>query len=225
MIERQDDEKRLELTMKKTAIKAISVTALALLLLAPLSAYDAMSVVTYNISFPFDHTKDFSLDSESFRGAAYEFRSFIQPNVSVGLYGAWHVFNGTTTKTIVIEDDEFSGAITGKQFRYINAFPAMANMHYYLGSQGGIQAFLGLNAGMMIIEERVELGVVAAEKTRVHIGLAPEFGFKIPMGYNSGILASVKYHYAFKATGLSGEPKSQTYLSLNVGFTFDHGLF
>jgi hypothetical protein len=77
----------------------------------------------------------------------------------------------------------------------------------------------------MIIEERVELGVVAAKHTRWHIALAPELGFKIPLGYNLSGLASVKYHYAFPAKRITGEEYPHSYLSVNIGFSWDHNFY
>jgi len=205
--------------------KAITIIGLALVLFSPLKAADAMTILTWNISFPFDQTKEFSLDSESFRGIGFEYRMFVQPNFSVGVYAGWHVFNGDTTKTIHVEtegDEALIADITGKQFRYINSFPIMLNLNYYIGNPNGTQAYLGLGAGTMIIEERVELGVVAAEQTRWHIAIAPEIGFKIPFDYNFSGLASVKYHYAFPAKRITGEKYSHSYISVNIGLAWDH---
>ena len=217
--------------MKKTTLlltKAISIIVLVLVLFAPLKAADAMTILTWNISFPFEQTKEFSQDSESFLGATLEYRMFAHPNVSIGVYGGWHVFNGKTTRTIHVEsegDEALNADITGTQFRYINSFPIMLNLNVYIGNPGGTQAYLGLGAGTMIIEEKVELGVVAAKQTRWHLALAPEVGFKVPLGYNYSGLASVKYHYAFPAKGLTGEKYAHSYVSINIGFAWDHHFF
>lgn len=231
MIEKPDDKRKSEFVMKKTTkilTKAISIIVLAFVLFAPLKAADAITILAWNISFPFEESKEFSQDSESFLGVALEYRAFFHPNISIGAYAGWQVFNGETTRTIHVEtegDNAYKADITGKQFRYINSFPIMLNLHYYIGSSRGAQAYVGVGAGTMIIEERVELGVVAAKHTRWHIALAPEFGFKIPLGYNSSGLASVKYHYAFPAKGITGEKYPHSYFSVNIGFSWDHNFF
>jgi outer membrane protein W len=208
--------------MKKTTMiltKTISIIVLALILFAPLKAADAISILTWNISFPFDETKEFSQDSESFLGAAFEYRMFVQQNISIGAYFGWQVFNGDTTRTIHVDtegENAYKADITGKQFRYINSFPLMLTLNFYLGNPNGAQAYIGVGAGTMIIEEKVELGVVAAKHTRWHIAVAPEFGFKFPLGYNLHGLASVKYHYAFPVKRITGEEYPHSYLSLDL---------
>lgn len=205
--------------------KAMLTAGLMLVLFVPLKAVDAITILTWNISFPFDNSKEFAQDSESFQGAALEYKMFLHPNFSIGAYAGWHVFNGNTTRTIHVETEGEEGLtadITGKQFRYINSFPLMLTANFFIGDPYGAQGYIGLGAGTMIIEERVELGVVAAEQTRWHIAIAPEIGFKIPLGYNFHGLASVKYHYAFPAKRITGEKYSHSYISVNIGFAWDH---
>jgi hypothetical protein len=231
MSEKPDKNRNLEYAMKKSTkiwAKAITIIGLALVLFVPLKAADALTILTWNISFPFEQTKELSQDSESFRGAGFEYRMFVHPNFSIGAYAGWHVFNGETTRTIHVEtegDEALIADITGTQYRYINSFPIMLNLNYYIGNPDGFQAYLGLGAGTMIIEERVELGVVAAEQTRWHLALAPELGFKIPFGYNFSGLASVKYHHAFPAKGITGEKYAHSYVSVNIGFAWDHNFY
>ncbi|UCE41397.1 MAG: hypothetical protein JSV17_18530 [Candidatus Aminicenantes bacterium] len=217
--------------MKKTSMiltKTISIIVLAFVLSTPLKATDAITILTWNISVPFENSKEFSQDTKSFLGATLEYRMFAHTNVSLGAYVGWHVFNGETTRTIHVDTKGGEGLkadISGKQFRYINSFPLMLNLNFYIGNPNGAQAYLGLGAGTMIIEERVELGIVAAKHWRWHIALAPEIGFKIPLGYNFHGLASVKYHHAFPAKRITGEKLSHSYISLNIGFVWDHHFY
>jgi hypothetical protein len=217
--------------MKKTTmilIKSISLIVLVLVLFAPLKAVDAITILTWNISFPLENSKEFSQDSESFLGAALEYRMFAHPNISLGVYAGWHVLNGETTRTIHIDTEGGEGLkadITGKQFRYINSFPIMINLNFYIGNPYRTQAYIGLGAGTMIIEERAELGVVTAKHMRWHIALAPEIGFKIPFGYNFHGLASVKYHHAFPAKRITGDNYSHSYITINIGFAWDHHFY
>ncbi len=204
----------------------VAVAALALILMTPASAQEGLSILSWNISFPSGNTKDFSQDNESFRGVAFQYRYFPQPSLSFGLYAGWQVFNGETSETIEVDREEFKGAVTGKQWRYINTFPIMANVHFYAGRSGGTQFFLGLNGGGIIIEERLDINIWAIKSSKWHWGLAPEIGVNLPLGYNAGLAVSAIYHYAFSAgEKLVGESSKHQFLAINIGVSFNHSFF
>jgi hypothetical protein len=193
--------------------------------LTPASAQEGLSILSWNISIPSGNTKDFSMDNESFRGVTFQYRYFPQPSLSFGLYAGWHVFNGETLDTIEVDQEEFKGAVTGKQWRYINSIPIMANVHFYTGRSGRTQLFLGLNAGGMIIEERLDINIWAVTSKKWHWGVAPEIGVNLPLGYNTGLAISAVYNYAFSAgEKLVGESSKHQYLSINIGVSWGHGL-
>jgi hypothetical protein len=219
----------MENTMKRTIkmlTKMAVVAALALVLLTPANAQEGLSILSWSISLPSGNTKDFSLDNESFRGITFTYRYFPQPNMSFGLYGGWHVFNGETLETVEVDHEEFQGAVTGKQWRYINSFPIMANVHFYSGSPGRTQLFLGVNAGGMVIEERLDINIWAIESSKWHWAVAPEVGVNLPLGYNAGLAISAVYHYAFSAgEKLVGESSKHQYISINIGVSWGHSFF
>jgi len=218
----------MELTMKRTytrVIKLMAVAALAIIVSMPSMANESMTFLTWNISFPNGNTKDFTKDSSSLRGVAVEFRYFVAPNFSIGGYGAWHVFNGTTEEVIAIENEEFKGDVSGKQFRYLNSWPIMVNAHFYTGQSGGTRLFIGAGAGLIGIEERVDMGILAFAGTKWHFGIAPEIGFALPVDYNMSLIVSGKYHYAFSSGDrMSGEAATHSYISLNIGLSFNTDL-
>ena len=130
----------------------------------------------------------------------------------------WHIFHEETDEEIEFNttfvDTEVAGAISGKQFRDINAFPILVNAHYYVGDEGGTRAYAGLNLGTSIISKRIEIGILAVDKTKWHFTVAPEIGALIetPGPY---ILVGAKYYYSAK----TNETKSNSYLSFGVGIT------
>lgn len=211
--------------MKRTYKRFIKLTgfiALALIVSLPSMANESMTFLTWNISIPNGNTKDFSQDSSSLRGVAAEFRYFVAPQFSVGLYGAWQVFNGTSEEMISIDREDFKGDISGMQWRYINAWPVMVNAHFYTGSPGGTRLFIGAGAGLIGIEERVDISVIAFQGTKWHFGIAPEIGFSIPVDYNLSLIVSGKYHYAFSSGDrLSADSATHSYISINIGLSFN----
>jgi len=194
-------------------------------LINPLSAqWQALNVLTYDVSFPFGNTKGFSSTDMSWLGVSYQFRYILKPNLSVGAYMGLEVFHGEPIKTIEInQKDKFQGTISGKQFRYINTFPIMLGVHYYIGKEDGTRAFFGFNAGAMVIEEKIDIGLLALKELKGHFAFAPEAGVMLPLGYNFNLLASVRYNYAFSAgKSLSGDSSGHSYLSLNIGISYLH---
>jgi len=203
-------------------IKIMALIALALVVSLPSMANESMTFLTWNISIPNGNTKDFTKDSSSLRGVAAEFRYFVGPQFSVGLYGAWQVFNGSSDELIAIDREDFKGDVSGTQWRYVNAWPVMVNAHFYTGNPGGTRLFIGAGAGLIGIEERVDISVIAFQGTKWHFGIAPEVGIAYPLDYNMSLIVSGKYHYAFSAGDrLSAESATHSFISINIGLSFN----
>jgi hypothetical protein len=206
-------------------IKGLLLLLLVLVVINPLSAqWQALNVLTYDVSFPFRATKVFTTADMSWLGLSYQFRYVLKPNLSAGVYLGWEVFHGEPTEAIDInKTDKFQGTISGKQSRYINALPIMLGVHYYTGNEDGTRAFFGLNVGAMLIEEKIDIGLLVLKELKGHFAFAPEAGVMFPLGYNFHLLASVRYNYAFGAgKSLSGDTSGYSCLSLNIGISYLH---
>ena len=192
----------------------IKVASLALFLLST-TAVDASAqyqewwgAVSYQGSLPGGETKDFT-DSFSWRGIGLEGRTAVRPNVSVGGFVGWNVFNdsGEATSSIAGAD------ISGFQSRFVNAMPLLATAHLYSGAAGGFRTYLGGGIGTYWIENRAELGLTALTTTNWHFGIAPEIGFIMPKDNFAAGFLSIKYNYAFEAGGIA-----HSYWTFGVGF-------
>lgn len=218
-----------EPNMKKRCRYAGGPLALVLVLgfLSPLRAQmTTLHFLTYDVSFPSGNTKTFTGANMSWLGVSYQFRYLLKPNLTVGAYFGWHIFHGEKDDPIAISNNEFQGTISGTQSRYVNAIPAMLSIHYYTGRSDKTRAFVGLNAGTILIEEKVDVGLLAFKQLKVHLGFAPEAGVMIPLGYNFNLVAGVRYNYAFSAgASLSGGSTSHSYLSLSIGLSYLHVFF
>ncbi len=216
--------------MKKRAvfIQGLSFLILMLVLLQPLSAQKkVLGLLNYDTSVPFGNTKDFSVSQISWLGISGQLRYFLNPKLSAGLYFGLQVFHGDTAKTASIDlKDEFSGAITGNQARYINTIPIMLGVHFYAGKDPGTQAYIGLNAGVFGVLERVDIALFSVDQFVWHFGLAPEIGVILPLGYNFSLTAVVRYNHAFNAgQPLAGQSPAQSYLSMSIGLGYTHYFF
>ena len=100
---------------------------------------------SYSISVPVEKTKDFTADT-SYLGFALEGRKVVNDRLTVGTHLGWLVFDSETNEAATLE----TTTISGKQFRYLNAFPILANAHLYLGQPGKTRPYGGLNVGAYI---------------------------------------------------------------------------
>jgi outer membrane protein W len=173
---------------------------------------------TYQISFPLGDTKDYT-NATSFRGFGLDFRYTFEKNTSVGLTLGWNVFEERRTETAQLGTQN-PGAITGTQDRYLNAFPIMANVHYYFGERGGVRPYVGLNAGGIVMNQRFEIGIVALQNDGWEWGIAPEVGIIIPMDREWAIMVNGKYNYAFTGESVFETDINHSYLGLNIGFVW-----
>jgi hypothetical protein len=207
----------------------IKLFLIAVLLVGLVSAGSAQtfSAITYDVTLPSGpNTSDFVSNSLSWRGIGLDFRKFTSEKVSVGLSFAWHVMNYETAELINLERDELGLDVAGKHFRYVNSFPLMASLHYYptRGNRAVFLPYVGANAGAYSINQRLELGLIALEKTSWHLGFAPEVGFAFGLG-EANILVNARYNYALSATGITGEKLDWGYFSFNVGFAWQTGYY
>lgn len=170
----------------------------------------------YNISYPTADTKAFISDP-SYRGIAVGSRGFFKPNFSAGILLAWHTFEQKTDQTLQLKE----GSVQGEQTRVIRSYPFFLNAHYYLGEDHKFRLYLGANAGIYFITERVEYGNTELDKSNWHLGLAPEAGLLIPLSWYANIHLSARYNYAFQSgETITGEALPQSYWGVSIGLAY-----
>ena len=95
--------------------------------------------------------------------------------------------------------------------------PLLSAHVYGGGGSGKARPYLGLKAGTYFISRRVDVGLWQITDENWHWGVAPEFGFSVPMrgGFQSeAFYAQVRYNYAFSA----GDAPYQSWFGIDVGF-------
>jgi hypothetical protein len=195
----------------KYAIKAVPLALLLLLFGKTDTEAQAGPLwwgMTYQTSLSVGDTKNFT-DQFSWRNIGVEGKSMITPNLSVGVFAGWNVFNEEVEGTVSIGSVDASGY----QSRFVNAIPFLATAHYYFGDRSRPRLFLGTGVGTYWIENKLELGLTAITLDNWHFGMAPEVGFSIPTQGNSEAYFSAKYNYAFESGGIT-----HSYLTFGIGF-------
>jgi hypothetical protein len=160
------------------------------------------------------NTKDFT-DNFGWRGIGVDYKRLVKPNMTVGLSFGWQVFDEQSDDVV----SAFGLDISGDQFRYVNSWPLLANLSYFLGKEGSARPYLGANVGAYIMEQRLEIGLYAFEETNLHFGFAPEAGIAFPVRPNVSALVNARYNYALGA----GSVDDQAYLSFSLGLAWQHG--
>lgn len=183
---------------------AIRTLALAfLLVLARNATAEAQTgqvwwAFTYQTALATGDTKTFT-DDFSWRNVGLEGRSFLNPDLSIGVFFGWNVFHKALDGTISLGNVDASGY----QDRFVNALPMLLTAHYYLGDRYGPRPYLGAGVGTYWIENRLELGVTSVTLSNWHFGVAPEVGVMIPTQGYSDTYLSAKYNHAFESGGVT----------------------
>jgi outer membrane protein W len=174
-------------------------------------------MINYNVSVPSEEMKSF-VDNTSFMGMSVESRKFIRPNISVGIYFGWQVFYWKTSNVIDVD----KGHISGKQYRHVNSLPLMLNAHLYLGGEECFRPYVGINAGVYYVWQRFDMGMIALEDKKWHLGGAPEAGFTLPISDAVHFNLGGKLNYALEAgdSEISKDSMNPMYLSFHLGFAY-----
>jgi hypothetical protein len=196
-------------TTMRSAALLLAAGLLAAVIPPPAAAQQDLFIgFSYGTALPTGDTEEF-IGKTSFRGLAFDWRKAVQDRLTAGFHVGWSVFNERTFRTASFQGID----VTGTQFRYINAFPILGNMHYYFGRRGGMRPYVGGHIGAYIIEQRLEVGLYALEEHNWHFGLGPGGGVAVPLGGDVFGFLDVKYNYAFS----SGNTIDHSWWSFNLG--------
>lgn len=204
------------------------ITALLVFLSFTSFAQELLTNVTWNIGIPVSKMNQFTTDV-TYRGFTISGRRFLDKYNSVGFMTGWNIFDEKSYEPINLSGGEnASGTISGTQVRSVNSFPLLVGLHHHYGKRDDMRAFVGLNAGVYYILQRLDIGVYRLDNDNWHFGLAPEAGLIIPFDEDkTGIYLGARYNYAFDSgTTLGGnENNFYSFYEINIGFSFSSKWF
>jgi hypothetical protein len=191
--------------------------ALALLIVAlgagPASG-QSWTAFTYQPAQPLGNTKDFA-GNFGWRGIGLDFKKQVKDKIALGISTGWQVFDDQTDEVV----SAFGVDISGNQFRYVNSWPVLANVSYFLGQPGGVRPYLAANVGGYIMEHRLDIGLYTVHETNFHFGFGPEAGIAIPVRPDLSWVVLGRYNYALSA----GSVDDQSYVSFGIGLAWRKG--
>ncbi|MFT3823703.1 MAG: outer membrane beta-barrel protein [Chitinophagaceae bacterium] len=169
--------------------------------------------ISYPIAFPMGNLHDY-ISKTSFRGINFEFEKQIKPQVVAGIETGWNVFyESVDTK----EYTEGTATITGKQYRYTNSVPILAEAKYFPNSAGKKAApYVGFGIGTLYSNRSTDFGLYRITTEAWQFCLRPEAGFSFKTQSGINPFVGVKYYWAFNNSDLDAQP----FLSINIGARF-----
>jgi len=187
------------------------------------AAQNGLTSLTYNVSSATGDMAKF-VDDTSWLGVQIKGSYFKTENMAFTFSFGWQVFDESNHDTIALSFDQADGDVSGFQTRYVNAFPVLAGVQYFLGESRALRPYVGLEAGFNYIIQRFDMGLWSLKEQRFLVAVAPEIGVIVPAGFNSYLVVAGRYDHAFKAGSYVTQEKFDfTYMSLKVGIAWEPG--
>lgn len=181
--------------------------------LADANAQVGLGAVSWNVAGTTGDTREF-VNELSYLGFGIEGRSYLSRHFTLGLSFDWQVFDKQTDAVVDLE----GGALSGKQFRYVNAFPILVNLHLYAGDVHDFRIFLGAGVGAYYIMRKLQMGLANLEDNDWMFGGGPQFGFMIPMN-EMYFIASGQVHYTVRNFDDTEDP--YIWWTAKIGIAYD----
>jgi outer membrane protein len=194
--------------MKKILFSFVLVAIMAI---GQVKAQENFLSAQYSVGFGTGDVKDF-VSTVSWRGIAFEYRGFLQPQIGVGFETGYNLFYEEKPYASYTEGTR---TLSGKQYRYLHTVPILAAADYYFKPDQTFNPFIGLGLGTLYSYHDVDMGMFTMEDDAWQFALRPEVGTLIST-MNVDLILALKYMAAFKA----GDTDAQNYFTINVGFVF-----
>lgn len=173
--------------------------------------------VSYQTALPMGELSDL-VGNFSGRGMGLEYQYLIDDALGIGLKLGWNVFTdvGPDNELYMTERNGAEVTLRGKKYDFVNAYPIMANVTYYIGTDDlDVRPLLSLGVGGIVINQRTDMGLFTTSQQNFHFGLSPKIGVDIPAGSVS-VVPSITYNYAPPAN----DSITFSYIGFNLGIKF-----
>ncbi len=156
----------------------------------------------YQMSQPLGQLHDY-IDSASFRGVTFDWRSKVAKDFSAGLRFNWNRFNQTFSNLTMATTT--GGTLTAPVFRYADQFALEGIAHYYFGGSDSIfTPYLGVGIGGVWSSSFQQTADLGNSQSGFYFITSPEVGLMITLA---------------KGTTTAGLNLGVTYNFTTIGFT------
>jgi outer membrane protein len=196
--------------MKKIIYSVIAILCFGVTMV---NAQNNRTNLTYAVGFATGDLGDY-ISQPSWRGFNIEVLKMVSEKVGVGGSFSWNVFYEAKDYDTYVRG---TASLSGKQYRYSNNMPMSLNVNYYLTAGQKVIPYVGLGTGVMYTRRNTDMNIYTIEQEAWNFLLQPQVGIEISNEYSSAFTIAAKYFYGFAAQDFD---KAQSYISLNVGWTF-----
>ena len=180
-----------------------------------LSAQHASSfILSYPVGFPMSSMSDY-VTKPAWRGVSMEFTKQGVKDWDFGIELSYNVFYERMDSKVYTRG---TASISGIQYRYVNAVPMLAEAKWIKTRTLGFSPYVGAGIGTLYVNQSTDFGLYRITNDAWQFLVRPEAGGIYKISPDFGLLAGVKYNWAFKG----GDLDAQSYLTANVGLIFTY---
>jgi hypothetical protein len=190
-----------------------SICAILLLTTSVALAQQSRTSLTYAVGFGTGDLGDF-ISQPSFRGFNIECLKMTSTKIGVGGSFGWNVFYDERNYDTYTKG---SASLSGKQYRYSNNLPLLANFDYYMNPGQKVNSYVGLGTGVIYTRRNTDMNLYTLEQEAWNFALQPQIGLEFDNSFSSAFTIAAKYFYGFSAGDFD---KPQSYITVNIGWTF-----
>lgn len=173
--------------------------------------------LTYDVNIPMTEGFQDYISTTSWRGIGVDNRWMVTDKISVGVALSWHVFyEKKYGETKVVETDNRIITAYGNTFSYLNLWTGQVNAHYYFGSAGQINPWVGVGVGTSFANQSLEIGLYLIEAKPWSFSVSPQVGIDIPFNVSTDFTLGARYNINTNGTNDYGFNS----LGINAGFKF-----
>lgn len=168
--------------------------------------------VNYSVGFPTGDLEN-NIDAVSGRGFGAEFQGMISRHLAIGVNSGLQTFYQAQEYATYTEGTE---SISGRQYRYVNSIPILANAYYMFRPRQDINPYVGFGVGTVHQMRDTDIGLQRARIRTWQLSIKPEAGVIFRPFLRTGFKLAAKYYANFDSPELEG----QSFLTLEVGVVF-----
>jgi hypothetical protein len=176
------------------------------------TAQQNIYILEYPIGIATGDLNDY-INNPSFRGFNFGYRNMVDPNRALGIDIGWQTF--FEQKDLATYYDG-TAALTGVQYRYLNAFTASLQVDHVFADGKDLRPFVGFGAGTSYVRKTLDMGLYRLEKDPWQFMLQPEAGVSFYLSNGNALLLSANYYWGFKTQELD----AQSWLAMSIAFAF-----
>ncbi|MGD1892714.1 MAG: outer membrane beta-barrel protein [Cyclobacteriaceae bacterium] len=153
--------------------------------------YTGLMGLSWNVSVPLGQSTNF-VGETSLRGGQFEFRDFLNSNLSLGGSLGWNGYQEYEPRETYPIDN---GAITTDLTKFVYTLPVLFNVHRYFPVSENVLPYIGAGIGAKYSRHAIYYSIYTTEENKWGFAVRPEIGVIFPIN-DVGIILAADYLWA-----------------------------